>query len=300
MPPRRWIAVAASLASLAAASWPDPPLTGRDFDFTADFHSSSSSSSASPSSSSKKPTATPVTLSTLKPPADIVPANPVFYTPAVVTLVKLDDAARAARYIAFFEVSYIPAADTLDDVVYTYPWIRTNLSVQDAAGTLGGTADTDSQLAVAPAIDTGEVRNATLQVWRQDDDLLRYIAAIERTRVPAPLSYAISQVFSNTTTNVSYDFRRASIDFKVQNKTGTRRCDVNAEGAPVPGVPRGASACTATATAAATSSGKAGAAGSSATVSPSATSKKNAAAGGAASSGVYGWLAMAAVGALIL
>lgn len=296
MAPRSWIAVAVSLVSLAAASWPDPPLSGFDFDFSADFKGSQDGPKTSKSvdtvkfSTQKRPT-----------PGDVIQANPILYTPAVITLLKPDDEARKARYIAFFEISYIPTTDTLDDVIYSYPWIRSNLTVHDS-GELATTPDTDSRNAASPAIEGGEVRNATIQVWRQDDDLQRYIDAVKNGRIPMPLMFALSQVFTNTTDQVSYGFRRASIDFKIQNKTGVARCDVNSNGAPIPSVSRGATTCAATATSTGKAGGSgAGAGGASATASPSPTSKHNdAAAAGITGSLFYGWLPMAVAGALIL
>ncbi|OAQ99363.1 hypothetical protein LLEC1_01070 [Akanthomyces lecanii] len=271
MVPRSWIAVVVSLASLAAASWPDPPLSGHDFGFSADFKDSQDG----PKTTSKSSDA--ITFSTEKAPTadDVIQANSTLYSPAVITLLKPDDAARSARYIAFFEISFIPTTDTLDDVIYKYPWIRSNLTVHDS-GELATTGDT---------------------VWRQDDNLERYIDSVESGRIPMPLVFALSQVFTNTTDNVSYGFKRASIDFKIQNKTGVARCDVNSNGAPVPGISRGATACAPTPTS--TSKAGGGAAGASATPSPSSTSKHNAAAGIVGSS-VLGGLAMAVAGALVL
>lgn len=293
MAPRSWIAVAVSLASLAAASWPNPPLSGHDFDFSADFKGSQDG----PKRSSKSSDA--ITFSTEKRPSasDVIQADSTLYSPAVITLLKPDDAARSARYIAFFQVSFIPTTDTLDDVIYSYPWIRSNLTVHDS-GELATTSDTVSRIAVSPEIDGGEVRNATIQVWRQDDDLERYIDAVENGRIPMPLVFALSQVFSNTTDAVSYGFKRASIDFKIQNKTGVARCDVDGNGAPIPSISRGATACAATATSTGKTHGSSGA-GASATASPSSTSKHNAAAGLVGSS-VFGGLAMAVAGALVL
>ncbi|EGX92988.1 hypothetical protein CCM_04360 [Cordyceps militaris CM01] len=299
MAPRSCVAVAAalSLASLTAASWPDPLLSGRDFNFSAVFSGAQVGAAAA---------ANAITLSTQKRPAagDIVPASALLYLPAAVTLLPPGgDTAAAARYVAFFEISYVPPTNSLDDVLYAFPWIRTNLTVQGSgSGALAATPDTDTHMALSPAVESGEVRNATLQVWRQDADLERYVAAVAAARVPSPLVYALLQVLTNTTDQVSYDFARASIDFQIQNKTGTPRCDVDANGAPIPGVARGATVCTAVATS--STSGKAGGSGARTTAattaaSPSQTSKQNAAAG-LVRSGVYGALALAVVGALIL
>ncbi|TQV97834.1 hypothetical protein V2A60_006444 [Cordyceps javanica] len=309
MAPRSWIAIVATLASLVAASWPDPPLTGRDFDFSADFRAPKKDGSQQQQQQQQQQTKSKsggdtISFSTQKRPeaGSVVQADPALYTPAVITMLRPGDSPPPARYTAFFEISYIPTADTLDDVVYSYPWIMSNLTVDGGSGELAPTADTRRYSAVSPAITGGEVRNATIQVWLQDPSLDRYISSVQRAGVPLPLNFAISQVFSDTTGDVSYDFPRASIDFKIQNKTAPARCDVNGNGAPIPGVSRGATDCLATATAATAggTGGPSGTAGSSS--SPTSTSsKKNAAAAMTiAESAVYGWLAMAVVVVLVL
>ncbi|KAM3502282.1 hypothetical protein MY10362_004951 [Beauveria mimosiformis] len=296
MAPRSCIAIVASLASLAAASWPDPPLSGHDFDFAADFRG------LGPGTTSAARSNDEVQFFTTKdPPAagDVIPANPALYEPGVITLLRPDDEARKARYIAFLEISFIPTGDTIDEVIYAFAWYRSNLTVHDT-GQLIITDDTNGRNAKSPEIDGREVRNATIQVWKQTDNLQRYIDSVESRRIPMALMFALTTVFANNTDRVSYDFERASIDFKIQNKTGEARCDVNSNGAPIPSVSRGATACLASATSTAKSGGSSGAgAGASTTASPSPTSKHNAAAGILASP-VYGWLAMAVAGALIL
>lgn len=286
---RSWITIAASLVSLATASWPDPPLSGHDFDFTAEFKGAQDGTHKEPPKSGDI-----LKFSTSKRPApdDIIQASPLLYDMAAITLLDPDDEARKARYIAFFEVAYIPTIDTLDNVIYSYPWIESNLTVQDS-GALATSNDSDSAHAASPEIDGSEVRNATIQVWRQNDDLLKYIDSVEHGRVPMPLLFAIAEIFSNTTSKVSYDFKRASIDFKIQNKTGEARCDINSNGAPIPSVSRGATACLASATTAAHSGG------SSATASPTSKSKHNAAVS-VMGSPMYGFLAMVVAGVWIL
>ncbi|KAJ6788788.1 hypothetical protein PWT90_07603 [Aphanocladium album] len=294
MAPRGWIAIAASLVTLVTATWPDPPLSGRDFDFTAEFKSDTEGKNKPAPKSDDV-----VTFSTTKPPApgDVVQAYPSMYDPAAITLLKPDDEARKAHYVTFFQVSHIPSADSLDNVIYWFPWIETNLTVQDS-GLLARSRDTVSVRALGPEIQGSEVRNATLQVWRQTQDLLGYIDSIVHGPVVMPYTFAIAQVFTKTTDKCSYDFKRASVDFKIQNKTGVARCDVNSNGAPIPSVSRGATACLSKATSSGAGGGS-GSAGPSATATPSSTSKKNDAAE-VVGSPIHGWLAMVAVAVLIL
>ncbi|EJP65412.1 uncharacterized protein BBA_05743 [Beauveria bassiana ARSEF 2860] len=297
MAPRSCIAIVASLALLAAASWPDPPLSGRDFDFRVDFRGLGPRTASAASSGDDEVQF--FTTNGFPKAGDVIPASPALYEPAVIRLPLPDDEMRKGRYIAFFEISFIPTGDTIDEVIYAFAWYRTNLTVNDS-GELVRTDDTNSHDAKSPEIRGREVRNATIQVWKQTENLQQYIDSVESGRIPMPLKFALTTVFANNTDEVSYEFERASIDFKIQNKTGVARCDVNSNGAPIPSVSRGATDCLATATSTAKSGGSSGAgAGASSTASPNPTSKKNAAAGFLASP-VYGWLAMAVAGVLIL
>lgn len=217
-------------------------------------------------------------------------ATPALYGKPAITLLDPDTAARDARYIAFVEVSEVPSADSPDHVLYSFPWLSSNLTVR-SSGALATENDSDTRAAGWPSTGSGEVRNATVQVWRQTDDLLRYIDSVEHGRLPMPLAFALTEVFSNTTSDVDYGFPRASIEFKVQNKTGVPRCDVDGSGAPVASVSPGATACVSGGTPTAKSTGKDDQ-GASSTASPSSSSKHNAASGLTGAS-IYGLLAAA-------
>lgn len=284
MAQRLLLAIAAGLASLATASWPDPPLSGNDFGFSADFKNTGDGKSSQGTDELK--------FSTKHRPAagDVIKANSAMYDPATIALLDPDAEARQARYIAFLEISYIPGSDSADNVMYSYPWIRSNMTVQDS-GELLPNSSSDNPKSSKPWIPSSEVRNATIQVWRQTGNLDSYINNV-RNKLKMSFGFALSEVFTNSTSDLPYDFKLSSIDFKVQNKTGTARCDVNDNGAPIPSVSRGATDCLATATVSGKGSSTKGA-------SASSTSKKNDATDLFHAS-AYSWIALAVAASFIL
>ncbi|KAI1381203.1 hypothetical protein F4677DRAFT_119356 [Hypoxylon crocopeplum] len=212
--------VTALMASHANA-YIRPPLSGHDFDFSAVYTSG-------------------LKLSTSSPPTDILPVEEIALKRPVVTLSDPDSAGRDDRYISFLEISYLPTIDTLDDVIYAFPWIKTNQIVLEN-GTLSDELYESSQIYHADAIESGEVRNATLHVWRQTPSLMDYI-----DDDVWPTLWQLAGVWSNTTSKVDYDFARANVDFKVRNDTGTFRGDVDENGATISGYVSTTSMTTAT------------------------------------------------------
>lgn len=286
MVPWSSIAIGASLASLASASWPDPPLSGHDFDFTAKFPGNQHSTDQHESDKEAPE------FSTEDPPKDVVDVTDALFQDPVITLDDPDDKARKARYIAFLEISAIPSDDSVNNVLYSFPWIMTNMTVHES-GELATSNDTDSHHADAPDIQSSEIRNATIQVWRQTDDLLTYIKAVELDQRSTPLVFALAEVFTNSSSDIPYDFKHASIDFKVHNTTADGRCDVNSNGAPIPGIPRGATSCPSTTSATATGKGSGK---SNDAAKPSSSSKDSGAATLGSRVFAYGSIAMAIAG----
>ncbi|KAI1762749.1 hypothetical protein GGR53DRAFT_401053 [Hypoxylon sp. FL1150] len=87
------------------------PISGHDFDFAVVYPSG-------------------LTFSTMQPPTDILPASDIGATEPLVTLADPDGATgRDDRYVAFVEISYQPAYDSVDDAIYEFPWIESNLTV---------------------------------------------------------------------------------------------------------------------------------------------------------------------------
>ncbi|KAI1780314.1 hypothetical protein F4818DRAFT_395331 [Hypoxylon cercidicola] len=143
-----------------------------------------------------------------------------------------DGTGRDGRYVAFVEVSRIPELDTIDDVIYSFPWIESNLTVTE-----NGTLTPDlhsygySQIIHFNSIPTNEVRNATVHVWKQTPELVAFLLDQDRHAILLQLAL----VWSNTTERISYDFPRANVDFKIRNETGEYRGDVDGNGASIVG-----------------------------------------------------------------
>ncbi|KAI1417902.1 hypothetical protein F5Y13DRAFT_33031 [Hypoxylon sp. FL1857] len=210
------LVVAVLCATVSASNYPIfPPLTGHDFGFTATYPSG-------------------LKLSTSDPPKTVLPATEFPYRRPNVVLTTPDSTGRNDRYISFLEISYIPDPryDSLDDVVYTFPWIRTNLSVADD-GTLSGVLEGSLSIYHADAIETSEVRNATLHVWKQTPALADFINGKDSNGMP--ILWQLALVWSNTTDKVDKNFPRANIDFKLRNETGVFRGGIDDNGASISG-----------------------------------------------------------------
>ncbi|KAI1341041.1 hypothetical protein F5Y15DRAFT_376762 [Xylariaceae sp. FL0016] len=204
-----------------------PPITGNDFDFSVIYPSS-------------------LEISTSDPPQDVLPYEEIVFEEPQVTL---SDADAEGRYLSFVEISYVPYIDGINDVIYTFPWVRTNLTVLEN-GTLSDAGD-DAYVSYHQDVSTtAELRNATLHVWRQTDDMSRFLTEDEM-----PVYWQLATIWANITDDISYDFPRANIDFKVRNATGSScRADVDGNGASIEGAPKTTTACAATATTVATTS----------------------------------------------
>ncbi|KAK8035497.1 hypothetical protein PG993_010492 [Apiospora rasikravindrae] len=188
-----------------------------------------------------------LTVSTSKPPADVLSLPDVLYDVPQITF--SDKAAASAsssekdapQYLSFLELSYVPWSESLGDAIYTFPWIQANGTVSPANGTLLG-----SELGWRrpDKVETGEVRNASLHVWRQTPELLEYLFGAGNT-LRMPLFWQVAGVWAHSTSKVDYDFKFANIDFKVRNETGKARCNVDSHGASITGVTSTACASTA-------------------------------------------------------
>ncbi|KAI5864040.1 hypothetical protein GGS23DRAFT_479672 [Durotheca rogersii] len=205
------IAVAAVLLAVAAttARAAIPPITGRDFDFSVSYESG-------------------IEFLTTAPPADILPAEDVVRRIPRLALTDPDaaGAGRDALYLAFVEVTRLPTVPGPDELIYAFPWIQSDLRVA-ADGTLELPVFSSRASRNPTPFDTGEVRNATLHVWRQTPELLAFIDDSDW-----PVFWQVARVWSNSTAKVSYDFSRANVDFKTRNATAPPPDDVNESAAP--------------------------------------------------------------------
>ncbi|KAI2617288.1 hypothetical protein GGS26DRAFT_407922 [Hypomontagnella submonticulosa] len=189
-----------------------PPLTGHDFDFTATYKSG-------------------LKLSPADPPRDVMAAKEIIFERPTLTLTDPDKAGRDDQYLSFLEISYIPTIDMLDDVIFTFPWIKTHLIVSEN-GTLSDELYESHSIYRADYIPSSEIRNATLHVWRQTPALMDFI---ENDPNKMPTFWQLARVWSNSTEKVDKNFARANVDFKVRNETGTFRGDVDENGASIEG-----------------------------------------------------------------
>ncbi|KAF3067356.1 hypothetical protein GL218_08685 [Daldinia childiae] len=190
------------------ASW--PPITGHDFDFTADYQSG-------------------LKLSPSEPPKTVLSAKEILFERPTVVLADPDTTGRDDRYIAFLEVSYVPWIDTIDDTIYTFPWIKTNLIVTEN-GTLSDELRESRSIYRPDDTPSSEVRNATMHVWKQNPELIRFIEEDD-----FPIFWQLARVWSNSTSKVDLNFPRANVDFKMRNETGEFRGDVDEDGAKIDG-----------------------------------------------------------------
>ncbi|KAK7967913.1 uncharacterized protein PG986_002190 [Apiospora aurea] len=214
-----------SLASVAAAAIfaqgvraTTSRIQGRDFDFSVVYPSG-------------------LSFSTSKPPGDALSLQDVLYDVPQITF--SDKAAASAsssgkdapQYLSFLEISSVPLYESLGDALYSFPWIQANGTASPANGTLIG-SERGWRRPDASKTETGEVRNATLHVWRQTPELLEYLVGAGNT-LRMPLFWQVAGVWANSTSKVDYGFKRANIDFKVRNETGTARCGVDGNGAKI-------------------------------------------------------------------
>ncbi|OTA92586.1 hypothetical protein M434DRAFT_396355 [Hypoxylon sp. CO27-5] len=208
--------VAVLCDAVSASNFPIyPPLTGHDFDFTATYPSG-------------------LKISTSDPPKDVLPATEFPYRVPIVTLTDPDSVGRDDRYISFLEISYIPDPryDPLNDVIYTFPWAKTNLTVTEN-GTLSDESKESHRIYHSDAIETSEVRNATLHVWKQTPALMDFISGEDSGNMP--ILWQLILTWSNTMDKVDKNFPRANVDFKIRNETGEFRGGVDDNGASISG-----------------------------------------------------------------
>ncbi|KAK8859727.1 hypothetical protein PGQ11_010461 [Apiospora arundinis] len=225
--------VAAATAIFARGADAKPPfgiLDGHDFDFTVTYKSG-------------------LTFSTSKPPTHEINLRDVLYTTPQLTFA--DPAAAAAgasspEYLSFIAISRVPYYESLGDYLVNFPWIQANGTAADN-GTLVGSKSGWNRPDAGETED-GDVRNATIHIWRQTPEMLAYLfGAKNRSRMP--LFWQVAGVWGNITSQVDTStIWRASIEFKVRNETGKARCDVDANGAKIANVSKDA-ICTTTATA---------------------------------------------------
>ncbi|KAI0837414.1 hypothetical protein F5Y06DRAFT_89123 [Hypoxylon sp. FL0890] len=209
-----------------------PPLTGHDFDFTATYTSG-------------------LKLSTSDPPKAVLSAKGFLNQVPDITLTNPSSAGQDDRYISFLEISYIPDPewDPIDDVIYWFPWVKTNLTVT-SNGTLSDELRESMSIYHGDAIKTSDVRNATLHVWKQTPALMDFIDGKDSEDMP--VLWQLMRVWSNTTHEVDTDFPRANVDFKIRNETGEFEGWVDDNGASIVGyVPTSTSSATAKPTGAA-------------------------------------------------
>lgn len=186
-------------------------VTGHDFDFSVTYPSG-------------------LTFSTTERPTDVLSATDIGAKEPLVTLTDPDGTGRDDRYVAFVEISYIPTIDSINDVIYEFPWIESNLTVL-SNGTLTPDVYDSGRITYFHTIWTNEVRNATLHVWKQTPELVDFLL----DNSFAGTFWQLALVWSNTTSKISYDFPRSNIDFKIRNGTGEDRGGIDDNGASIVG-----------------------------------------------------------------
>ncbi|KAK8065178.1 hypothetical protein PG997_011925 [Apiospora hydei] len=194
-------------------------IQGRDFDFSVVYPSG-------------------LSFSTSKPPGNVLSLQDVLYEVPQITFSDKAAASASAsssekdapQYLSFLEISSVPLYESLGDAIYSFPWIQANGTASPANGTLID-SERGWRRPDASKTETGEVRNATLHVWRQTPELLEYLFGAGNT-LRMPLFWQVASIWANSTSKVDYDgFKRANIDFKVRNETGEARCGVDGNGA---------------------------------------------------------------------
>jgi hypothetical protein len=198
--------------------WLDRQLRGHDFDFKATYPSG-------------------LTLSTEDKSRGVLDYQEIIDLTPQIQVKGLNEEARKKRYIAFSVVWYLTYLG-VDDVIMAFPWVGANLTVL-TNGTLSWDNPDSSTSSGSPSADGSEVRNGTMHVWEHTQELDNWLNHNEADGYPMPMWWNIARVWTNGTSKVSAEFERANIDFKFQNKEGTKRCDVSETGAPIPGKERG-------------------------------------------------------------
>ncbi|KAH8175624.1 hypothetical protein LIA77_04042 [Sarocladium implicatum] len=151
-----------------------------------------------------------------------------------IQLKNLTDSDREKRYIACLILWRRPSIIILDEVSWGMPWLATNLTLTSngtldfSAGDEGGrTQDTES----------GEVRNATINVWEQTDEINDYLNREPGLLGDMPVWFDLLYIWRNRSDVPPW--KMANLDFKFQNRGGYKRCDVSETGAPIEGVEPG-------------------------------------------------------------
>ncbi|KAK8135979.1 hypothetical protein PG984_003919 [Apiospora sp. TS-2023a] len=169
-----------------------------------------------------------LTFSTSKPPRDVFSLRDVLYDVPQITfadpasLAPASDKDNAPQYLSFLEISSVPVLDSLDNLIYSFPWIQASGTVSPGKGTLVGSS----------------------RGWRRPDEtpeLVEYLFGAGNT-LRMPLFWQVAVVWAHSTNKVDYDFKLANLDFKARNETGEARRDVDDQGASIVGVMRTACA----------------------------------------------------------
>ncbi|KAK7995899.1 hypothetical protein PG991_015366 [Apiospora marii] len=186
-------------------------IQGRDFDFSVVYPSG-------------------LTFSTSKPPGEVISLRDVLYDVPEITFADPASLAPASdndapQYLSFLEISFVPANGTA------------------SPSSDGRLVDSRKGWRRPDEVESGEVRNASLHVWRQTPELVEYLFGAGNT-VRWPLFFQVASIWSHSTSKVDYDFELANIDFKVRNETGRARCDVDDQGASIVGATKTACATT--------------------------------------------------------
>ena len=129
-----------------------------------------------------------------------------------------------------------PYLVVLDEVVYGVPWLATNLTVNEN-GTLNF-ADADEGGRIQ-STESGEVRNATINVWEQTDEINDWFNREPGSLGSMPTWFDLMRIWLGSSDVEMGSFKMANLDFKFQNRKGDKRCDISETGAPIPGVEEG-------------------------------------------------------------
>ncbi|OTB04892.1 hypothetical protein M426DRAFT_320472 [Hypoxylon sp. CI-4A] len=210
--PASLVAMIVLTISQVNANGPDPPpLTGHNFDFSATWPSG-------------------VTISTLNAPATVFSAEDVALVEPTLTLLNLastdEDKDEYERYTSFLEISYISRLEP-DAIGGSFTWVKTNLTVLPS-GTLNET-DESLLFGITGTALTSDVRNATLHVWRQNEELMSALDDLDFTFL-----FQLARTWGNITDYMPKNFPRSNVDFKVRNETGAARDGVDENGALLP------------------------------------------------------------------
>ncbi|KAI0164744.1 hypothetical protein GGR57DRAFT_210618 [Xylariaceae sp. FL1272] len=184
-------------------------------------------------------------FTTSNPPKDAIKASVAVLEQPIITLSKPSKDASDELYISFLEVTKVSTMSLRDTIPeeYIFPWVKANQS-----------AGPDGLLAVdlgyfdSSKFETNEMHEATIQVWKQTPEVLKYITGGGNPKAK------LSTLWQNASSDIagtklpSLDFERASISLKVHNSTGLCRSDVNPDGKPVSVTQASTSVCSASTT----------------------------------------------------